>query len=128
PLMSPLASSERALEEMDNRELRAEIGRLKIKHLPYPFLACEMHLRWAIAFAAFLFCLMGIPLAIQLHRGGRSIGFGLSLVIMVAYYVLGMGGTAAGQRSLLPPWLAEWLGNIALLGCASFLYWRFSRR
>jgi LPS export ABC transporter permease LptF len=128
PLVNSQTGSERALEEMDNLELRAEIGRLKIKHLPYPLLACQIHLRWALAFAPFLLAILGIPLAIRMHRGGRSIGFGLSLVIMVLYYVLVMGGTAAGQRGLWPPWFAEWLGNAALLVSGAVIYWRFVRR
>jgi len=128
PLMSTQSNTTRALEEMDNHELRAEIGRLKIKHLPYPLLSCQMHLRWALAFAPLLFTILGIPLAIRVHRGGRSIGFGLSLVIMVIYYVLLMGGTAAGQRGVWPPWFAVWLGNGALLASAGTIYWRFIRR
>jgi LPS export ABC transporter permease LptF len=128
PLVSSQSNTERALEEMDNRELRAEVGRLKIKRLPYPLLACQMHLRWALAWAPLLFTILGIPLAIRVHRGGRSIGFGLSLVIMVIYYVLLMGGTAAGQRGLWPPWFAVWFGNAALLAGAGALYWRFIRR
>src|SRR5258706_9357013 len=83
PLVSSQSTAERALEGMDNRELRAEMGRLKVKHLPYPLLACQMHLRWALAFAPLLFTILRIPLAIKMHRGGRSIVFGLSLMIMV---------------------------------------------
>ncbi len=128
PLVNAQTSSERALEEMDNNELAAEINRLKSKHLPFPILACQMHLRWALAVSPFLFALLGIPLAIRLHRGGRSIGFGLSLMIMVIYYVLVMGGTAAGQRGLWPPWFAVWLGNGVLLASASAFYWRFTQK
>jgi lipopolysaccharide export system permease protein len=128
PLVSPQVGSERALEEMDNRELASEVRQLKEKHLPYPILSCQMNLRWALAVSPLLFTLLGIPLAIRVQRGGRSIGFALSLVIMVIYYILVMGGTGAGQRGLWPPWLAVWLGNYALLASASVFYWRFTQK
>ena len=126
PMGNSQSTSERALEEMDNPELRAEIERLKSKHLPYPVLACQMHLRWAMAVTPILFALLGIPLAIRLHRGGRSLGFGLSLLIVVLYYVLVMGGTWLGQRGQWPPWLAIWLGNGIMLATAAGLNWRFA--
>jgi len=128
PLMKSQPGSERALEEMDNVELHEEIDRLKVKHLPFPILACQVHLRWALAITPLLFTLLAIPLAIRVHRGGRSIGFGLSLLIMVIYYVLVMGGTGAGQRGLWPPWFAVWMGNGVLLACASVFYLRFTKR
>ncbi len=128
PLASAQASSERSIEEMDNRELRKEITVLKSKGLPYPILACQIQLRWALAMTPLLFAALGIPLAIRMQRGGRSIGFGMSLIIMVLYYILLMGGTALGQRGSWPPWIAVWMGNSALLASASFLYWRMTRR
>jgi LPS export ABC transporter permease LptF len=128
PLMNSQSTSERALEEMDSPELRAEIQRLKSKHLPFPVLSCQIHLRWALAVTPLLFAGLGIPLAIRLHRGGRSIGFGLSLLIMVLYYVLVMGGTGAGQRGLWPPWFAVWLGNGVMLVTSLGLYWRFIKK
>ena len=111
PLGNAQSNSERALEEMDNRELLTEIHRLKSKHMPFPLLACQVHLRWALAITPLLFAALGIPLAVRVHRGGRSIGFGLSILNMVLYYVLVMGGTGVGQRGVWPPWLAVWLGN-----------------
>lgn len=128
PLGGSQAASERALEEMDNRELRAEMDRLKGKNLPYPVLSCQVHLRWALAVTPLLFAALGIPLAIRVHRGGRSIGFGLSLLIMVLYYVMVMGGSYLGQRGQWPPWLAIWLGNAIMLACSLGFFWRFSRQ
>lgn len=128
PLVNSQTVSERALEEMDNHELRAEINRLKSKNLPSPVLACQIHLRWALAVTPILFAALGIPLAVRVHRGGRSIGFGLSLLIMVLYYILLMGGTGIGQRGVCPAWLAVWFGNGIMLATTTGLLWRFSRQ
>jgi LPS export ABC transporter permease LptF len=128
PLINSQATSERALEEMDNPELKMEIARLRDKHLPYPVLSCQVYLRWALAVTPLLFAALGIPLAIRVHRGGRSLGFGLSLLIMVLYYVIVMGGSYLGQRGQWPPWLAIWLGNVVMLACSIGFFWRFARQ
>ena len=128
PMGSSTSASERALEEMDNPELKAEISRLKNKNLPYPVLSCQIYLRWALAVTPILFAALGIPLAVSLHRGGRSIGFGLSLIIMVLYYVMVMGGSYLGQRGQWPPWLSIWLGDAVLLASSIGLFWRFARQ
>ncbi len=128
PLADAQTSTERSIEEMDNRELRSEILMLKGKGLPHPIQSCQIQLRWALAVTPLLFAALGIPLAIRMQRGGRSIGFGMSLLIVVIYYVMIMGGTALGQRGSWPPWIAVWAGNIILLETSIFLYWRMSRR
>jgi lipopolysaccharide export LptBFGC system permease protein LptF len=128
PLGKTEATSERAIEEISSRELRAEIQRLRQKNMKAPLFSCQVHLRLALAVTPLLFALMGIPLAIRMHRGGRSIGFGLSILILLAYYILLMGGTALGQRGQWPPWLAVWLGNFILLGVAGGLSWRFLKQ
>src|SRR6185437_13684446 len=67
PFQTQAQSSDRALEEKDNRELRTEISALKLKHEPSPTLACEMNLRWALALTPLLFVGLGIPLAIRVR-------------------------------------------------------------
>lgn len=125
PVTKSSLASERALEEMDNKELRQEMKKLGQQQVPVPILACQIHLRWALAMTPVLFVALGVPLAIRVHRGGRSIGFGMSILIMVFYYVLLMGGVGAGQRGVWPPWLAVWLGNTVMFVLSVWLGWKF---
>jgi len=125
PFQQQSQASSRSLEEMDNQELQAEIRQRRSQGLPYPLFAVQKQLRWALAMTPLLFVMLGIPLAIRVHRGGRSIGFGISLVVLVVYYVLVMGGAGAGQRGLWPAWLAVWLGNVVISVLAAALGWRF---
>ena len=128
PVQGTTQTNSRSIEEMDNRELQSEIRRLKKESLPYPVFACQKYLRWALAVCPLLFVPLGVPLAIRVHRGGRAIGFALSLVVITGYYILLMGGTGLGQRGVWPPWLAVWLGNMVLASVAIFLNWRFLQR
>jgi len=125
PFQNQAQASTRALEEMDNHELQSEIQQMKSKGLPFPLFSCQQHLRWALAVTPFLFAGLGIPLAIRVHRGGRSIGFGISLVILVGYYVLVMGGTGVAERGVWPAWLAVWFGNVVMACLAMVFNWRF---
>jgi LPS export ABC transporter permease LptF len=125
PFQGASQTSTRALEEMDNHELRQEIRRLKSKGLPYPLFSCQEHLRWALAITPLLFVALGIPLAIRVQRGGRSIGFGISLIILMGYYVAIMGGSGVAQRGLWPPWLAVWMGNVIIACLGAWFNWRF---
>ena len=128
PMQTNQQTSTRSLEEMDNHELRAQIHELRQKGLPYPLFACQMHLRWALAMTPLLFVLLGTPLAIRVQRGGRSIGFAISLIVVTVYYVLLMGGTGLGQRGIWPAWFAVWLADAIVAGTAGSLLWRFFQR
>ena len=48
----------------------------------------EWHKRVALPVAALVFAILGFPLAVRSHRGGRSIALVGSLVILVSYYLL----------------------------------------
>jgi lipopolysaccharide export system permease protein len=127
PMQGAAQASSRSLEEMDNRELQAQIDDFKKKKLPYPLFSSQQHIRWALAMTPFLFVLLGIPLAIRVQRGGRSIGFVISLVVIFGYYVMLMGGTGFGQRGVWPVWLAVWLADAVVCALAIALNYRFVR-
>jgi LPS export ABC transporter permease LptG/LPS export ABC transporter permease LptF len=84
----------------------------------------ELHKKLAIPFACFAFALVGVPLARSLRRGGRGSGFAMSLAILVGYYVLLSSGETWAVEGRMPPALAMWLPNLALLaiGGAAMLY------
>lgn len=128
PFKSQEQTSTKSLEEMDNREIQGQINQLRAKGLPSPLFDCQKHLRWALAITPFLFVALGIPLAIRVQRGGRSIGFGISIVIVIVYYVLLMGGTGVGQRGVWPAWIAVWIANVIVATLGVGLSARFLRQ
>jgi lipopolysaccharide export system permease protein len=75
-----------------------------------PFLV-EWHKRFAFPVAALVFPLVGFPLAVRSHRGGRSIALGASLLILVTYYLLLSSLESAALRGRLPAALAVWAPN-----------------
>jgi LPS export ABC transporter permease LptG len=72
----------------------------------------ELHKRFALPLAALIFALVGFPLAVRSHRGGRSVALVGSLVILVCYYVLMTSFEGIALRMQMPPWIAIWTPNI----------------
>ena len=75
----------------------------------------ELNRRLAVSTAALLFVLIGLPLGLVNVRGGKGAGFSLSLIVLLAYWIL---GSALGDMALagrLNPGLAAWLPDVVLL-------------
>ncbi|MCK4621961.1 MAG: LPS export ABC transporter permease LptF [Desulfuromonadales bacterium] len=85
--------------------------------------AVEKHKRITVAFAPFVFALVGVPLGLQSNRSGKGAGFALALAIALAYYLLlSIASTFAG-KGLGPVAIVLWLPNICfLLGGSYFLH------
>jgi lipopolysaccharide export system permease protein len=81
-----------------------------------PF-AVEWHKRFAFPLAALVFVLVGFPLAVRSHRGGRAIALIGSLTILTSYYLLLTTLESAALRTRIPAWVAIWTPN-ALFGTA----------
>jgi LPS export ABC transporter permease LptG len=85
-------------------------------HSRAPF-QIELHKRYALPLAALVFGLIGFPLAVRSHRGGRSIALVGSLAILVTYYLMMTSLEGAALRARLPAAFAIWAPN-ALFGTA----------
>ena len=72
----------------------------------------EFHRRFALPFAALFLSLVGIPLGLSSEKGGKSMGIILTLLMVVAYYTLFIGGMSLARQGWLPPWLGVWLANL----------------
>ena len=113
PLSSPTATSEQQAKpekEMPLGSLAAAAEEAKDRGQAAPFLV-ELHKRFALPMAAVVFVLVGFPLGIRSHRGGRAVAITSSFAIVISYYILStaLEGPALGGR--LPVWLAIWLPN-----------------
>jgi lipopolysaccharide export system permease protein len=81
----------------------------------------ELYTKISLPFSSVVFALIGLPLGIQPNRSGGSIGFGLSILIILVYYVIMTLGRAMGEGGSLPPILAAWLPNIVIGGVGVWL-------
>ena len=124
PLDSPLSTAMR--DEKPERQLTlAELRRTIVdlardKQIVEPYVV-ELHKRFALPVAALVFAIVGFPLGIRSHRGGRAVALASSFLIVVSYYILftSLENLALSRR--LPAMLAIWMPNMIFGGIGLIL-------
>ncbi len=71
----------------------------------------EMHRRFALAVACFVFALIAVPIGAQPRRGGRAAGSLIAVVVIAAYYLLFIVGAGMSRQGALPPAVGIWFAN-----------------
>lgn len=103
------------IDEMNIRELRDHIALKEEQGRAAYEERVEMHHRFSIPLASFIFALLAAPLGIKPQRSsGSATGFGISIIIIFIYYVLMTIGDALGSQGTIQPWLGAWLQNIII--------------
>lgn len=103
---------EKKKSDMSIAELKKDMKKLTAEGINPAPLIIEIHKKISYSFSSLVFVLIGVPLALMARRGGKAIGFGLSLLVIVAYYILLLGGEALAIKGVLFPSLGIWLPNI----------------
>jgi LPS export ABC transporter permease LptG/LPS export ABC transporter permease LptF len=114
----PLDNPQRAAERIEKPEkemplgvLRETIAELKRQgQIVTPF-QVEMHKRFSLPVAALVFVLVGFPLGVRTHRGGRTLALGSSLAVVAGYYVIHTFLEGMALRGRLPVAVAMWIPN-----------------
>ena len=113
---------------MITSEITREIAYYRSENIPTTYLETEYHLRSAVSFAPLAFCLIGMVLGITLEKGGKSIGFGMSLLVIFFYYLLLVGGITISEKGYLISWFDLWLSNIVVFITGGILMGRILRK
>lgn len=74
------------------------------------------HKRMAFGLTPFVFSLLGAAVGLRVRKGGRAIGVLLSLLIMVAYYLIALGGEQMARAGILLPLVGAWLATVLTIG------------
>jgi len=77
--------------------------------------------------AAVLFGLVGMPLGIVMKRSGRTGGFALGILVILAYYVLNVIADFSVSKHVLSPFGAAWFPNL-VFGLVILLLFRYRTR
>ena len=107
----------------------AELHRTRetqVKDITTP-IRVQIHRSVATSFACFGFTLVGIPLAIRLHRRETNVGFGVALALVLIYYGFISVAQSLDTRPELVPHLILWLPNIIFQAVGVVLLWRANR-
>jgi lipopolysaccharide export system permease protein len=71
----------------------------------------EIHKKFALAAACFIFVLLGAPIALRFPRAGVGLTIGVSLVVFGLYYVGLIAGESLARRGMMPPFVSMWIAN-----------------
>jgi lipopolysaccharide export system permease protein len=84
-------------------------------------LTTEIQRKISVSFSCIAFALIGIPLGIRTHRSEKTVGVGLSLLLVFLYYLFIVFGKAFDEKSTFHPEILVWFPNILLIGIGIFL-------
>src|SRR3984893_4274947 len=112
-LLARLDHGESEPDEMSWRDLRAQTRSSD----PSERKEAErmLHKRLAFSFSPLLFALLGGALGLRVRRGGRGIGVLLSIVIMIAYYLLFLLGESLSRVGTVTPVVGAWMATAFML-------------
>ncbi|MGA9994699.1 MAG: LptF/LptG family permease, partial [Pyrinomonadaceae bacterium] len=115
-LLARLRSTDLSPEELDWKALYNRPGTAT------PVEAREMetlfHKRLALSCSTLVFALLGAALGLRVRKGGRGLGALLSLLIMIAYYLLLLFGEQMARGGKLSPLVGAWMATALATLCA----------
>ncbi len=80
-----------------------------------------LHRRISMSLTPLVFALLGGSLALRFGRGGRGWGGLLSLLTLIAYYMVSLLGEQMARKGTLRPSISVWLATAAALCLSLFL-------
>ena len=110
-----VGQASRKPQEMSSMELLGRIALLEKEGKDYTPLWVMFHLRLAVPWASVVLSILGASLGVRSSRAGPGIGFGVSVLVVFAYYVTMSFGRALAEAGILQPVLAAWMPNILFL-------------
>lgn len=87
----------------------------------------EIHKKYSIPFACFVFILVGAPLGVMARRGGFGIAASLSLGFFLLYWASLIGGEKLADRHVIEPWIGMWGANIFIGILGLFLTYKVAK-
>jgi len=113
----PRSGPARGDRELSLEELNAKAEELRAQGISPHNQVMEIHKKFSIPVACFVFGLIGLALGATSRKDGKLAAFVLGIGVIFTYYVVMYGGEALAKGHWLPAWLAMWLPNF-LLGFA----------
>jgi lipopolysaccharide export system permease protein len=82
----------------------------------------EYYKKYSIPFGALFFVVLAFPLGLLAKKSGRTMGFGVGILIAVIYWALLLGGQTFGTRLSWSPFWSTWAPNAVVLASGLALW------
>jgi LPS export ABC transporter permease LptF/LPS export ABC transporter permease LptG len=87
----------------------------------------EFHRRLALPTSCLVLALVGIPLGLSSKKGGKSMGFVLTISLVFLYYFVSLTGISLGRSGKIPPGVGVWAANLFFMIAGFVLLHRVDR-
>jgi len=114
--------------DMTLTEIKEKIKEEELSSEERRKLESDFHGRIAIPLATFILGILAVPLGIKVERGDKSISLGISLVVVVVYYIFFLAGSFLSRAGILPPLLGAWIPNFVFFSIGAWLNIQMIRR
>ena len=105
------------------------LDQLKTENLPERSASrTEISKRFSFPFSCLAFALIGVPLGVTAHRRETSVGFAMSLIVGVFYFLFIIFANTLRENAKLHPELLVWLPNVLFLALGAWLFQRLRRQ
>lgn len=122
PIDSNINLSDMSLRELTSLQIRKKIKEFPMNNLEKNVYTNEYWLRWTVALAPIVFVLIAIPVGIMAGKGGKAIGFGMSLGVIFIYYLILVISMNVGEKGYIPSCYIMWLPNFILAMVGTILF------
>jgi lipopolysaccharide export system permease protein len=120
--------SDISLKELTSDKLREKISKTDKKDSVIYTYTNEYWFRWILAIAPIVFALIAIPIGIMAGKGGKAIGFGMSLIVIFIYYMFLVISLNIGEKGYVPSCYVMWLPNIVITVIGLILFRKMSKK
>jgi LPS export ABC transporter permease LptG/LPS export ABC transporter permease LptF len=114
------------IAQLSTWELRREAPR--VNPIGARWFYIEFHRRFALPMACLVLALVGMPLGLSSKKGGKSSGFVLTILLVLAYYAVTLIGVSFARQGRIPPAAGAWLADGVFFLAGAFLLWRAERK
>ncbi|MEI6916646.1 MAG: LptF/LptG family permease [Armatimonadota bacterium] len=121
-----IAAEQRDSNEMSFKELARKIQRVRKTQDTREF-EVDLYNKIALPFASLVFALLAAPLGLRPQRSGSGVGFGLSIGLIFAYWMVWQYTSTLAKTGTLAPIAGSFLADISFLVIGVSLIVRKSR-
>ena len=117
----PRTGPARGDRELRIEELQTRAYELQAQGLSPHRPIMEIHKKFSVPMACFVFALLGLALGASNRKDGKLAAFVLGIAVIFAYYVIMFTAEALTKGFWIPAWLSMWLPNLLLGAAGVFL-------
>lgn len=97
-----------------------ELERTEIRDRSLHTYEIDLNRKFSLPFGCLVFIVFAFPVGIFAKRSGRSVGFGIGLLVSIIYWGMLIAGQNFGFRLNFSPFLSMWLPNFIIFAIGLF--------